>query len=283
MPTQKIQDKFTNLPLPYKLVGIGALIAFIGVFLPWYKDIDQFKTGDQFNGISGPLYLIGYIVIALSLFNLIFAGFHFLEKKLPSLPLKESLLYILSGAFSLFLLIITNSVYFHPKFGINIASKDVQFGMIFAFIGAMLIVIGGVLQNRERGTARMIEEFRSEAMDDEDIDEVITLNNFQKEQKTEKPFVERAKPATGVREYKSKSDWTPAERPQTANEHRAEPDRTSPSPYSAQPTTVRREPYPDASLIRKEKEPGRIMSAAPSSANKDKEEINPNSVIRMDL
>ena len=260
MPTQRIQDKFINLPLPYKIVGIGALITLIGAFFPWYKDIDAFNTGDQFNGISGPLYLIGYIVIGLAIVNLIFTGFHLFEKKIPSLPLKESMIYILTGAISLFLLIITNSVYFHPKFGVNITSKEYQFGMIFAFIGAAMIVIGGVLQSRERGTARLIEEFQSEAMEDEDIDEVLTLNNFQKEQ-------QQAKPAAGVREYKSKSDWTPAKEPA-----RAEPIARP------QPTTVRREPYPDTSLLRKEKEPGRTMPAAPS-----KEDINPNSVIRMDL
>jgi len=305
MPTPKIQDKFINLPLPHKIIGIGALVALIGAFLPWYQDIDAFNTGDKFSGVSGPLYLIGYIVIGLSLISLILTGFHLFEKKIPSLPLKESMIYILSGAFSLFLLVITNSVYFHPKFGINITSKEYQFGMIFAFIGAFAAIIGGVLQNKERGTARLIEEFQSEALEDEDVDEVIELNNFQREQQVEKPYVERVKPSAGVREYKSKSDWVePARAPssssssQPAKTWRAEPAR---APYSgsssqptkvwraepdrapsSQPTKIRQEPFPDVSFLKKEREPGRINTPTPSKSTQQ-EEANPNSVIRMDL
>lgn len=296
MPNPKIQDKFLKLPTPYKLVGIGALIALIGAFLPWYQDIDAFNTGDRFSGITGPLYLVGYIIIGLSIISLILTGFHLFEKKLPDLPLKESMIYILSGAFSLFLLIVANSVYFHPKFGINITSKEYQFGMIFAFAGALATVIGGILENRERGTARFIEEFQSEAQEDEDFDDVIELNNFQKEQKQERNVIERTKSASGVREYKTKSDWAPAASEPKRVEPRQEPVRTPSQPTkvwraepdrapSSQPTKVRQEPFPDVSLLRKEREPGKIMSAIPSSSNpdKDKEEINPNSVIRMDL
>jgi hypothetical protein len=299
MPNPKIQDKFLKLPTPYKIVGIGALIALIGAFLPWYQDIDAFNTGDKFSGISGPLYLIGYIIIGLSIISLIFTGFHLFERKIPSLPLKESMIYILSGAFSLFLLVVTNSVYFHPKFGINITSKEYQFGMIFAFAGALATVIGGVLDSKERGTARFIEEFQSEAQEDEDIDDVIELNNFQKEQQREKNITERVKPSAGVREYKTKSDWAPAAEPRRVEprqEQRPEPVRAPSQPTkvwraepdrapSSQPTKVRQEPFPDVSILRKEREPGRIMSAAPSSSasNKEKEEINPNTVIRMDL
>jgi len=153
------------------------------------------------------------------------------------------------------------------------------------------------LDSRERGTARFIEEFQSEAREDEEIDEVLQLNNFQKEQQNEKNIIERVKPGAGVREYKTKSDWAPAAEParapssssyqpitqapvQPTKVWRVEPARAP----SSQPTKVRQEPFPDVSFLRKEREPGRIMSAAPSSnSNKENEEINPNSLIRMDL
>jgi hypothetical protein len=287
MPNPKIQDKLLKLPTPYKIIGLGALIALIGAFFPWYQDIDSFNTGDRFSGITGPLYLIGYIIIGLSVISLILTGFHLFEKKLPDLPLKESMIYILSGAFSLFLLVITNSIYFHPKFGTNITSKEYQFGMIFAFAGAIAAIIGGVLESRERGTARFIEEFQSEAQEDEDIDEVIALNNFQKEQQRERDVIDRTKSSSGVREYKTKSDWAPVSQAEPARMHSSSSFKNSVNEpvQPSQPTKVWREPFPDSSLLRKEREPGRIMSAGPSSANpqKEKEEINPNSVIRMDL
>ena len=51
------------LDVTKKLVLVGSAIAVVSVFLPWYKDIDKFRTGDMFLGISGPLYLAGLIVL----------------------------------------------------------------------------------------------------------------------------------------------------------------------------------------------------------------------------
>lgn len=288
VPVPSIKDKFLNLPLPQKVVGIGAFLAFISSFLPWYQDIDSFNTGDRFLGITGPLYLVGYIIIALSLFSLILTGFYVLGRKLPPLPMKESIVYILSGSISLFLLIVANSVYFHPKFGINIMSKEYQIGMMLAFIGSLAITIGGVMQHRESGTSRFIKEFQEEAREEEDLDPVLELNNFQKEQRWEhekqdeliretiihsqksvreekSPIIERK--ASGVREYKAKPDE------QQDN------------------TKVRMEPYPDVNQIRREREAQERAQGfgerSPSSISKpqegSKEGINQNSVIRMDL
>lgn len=279
MPAPSIKHKLLNLPMPQKVIGTGALLALIGAFLPWYKDIDSFNTGDLFFGITGPLYLIGYIIIALSIFALILTGFYLLDKKIPPLPMKESVIYILSGGVTLFLMIIANSVYFHPKFGINITSKEHQIGMLLALIGATAITIGGILQNRESGTSRFIKQFKEETeTNEEEVDPVLQLNNFQQEQqkqknsfvKNEQPekeiqpvntmshaktghsynaeqYAERQKPQTGVREYKSRPD---------------EKDETK----------VRSEPYPNPTALKRERED-------PERGNR----VNPNSVIRTDL
>lgn len=261
MPAKRIQDKFNKLPMATKVIGIGSVITIISSFLTWYKDIDAFDRGGAYLGITGPLYLIGYVIICLSVFSLALSVFHLLEKKIPALPIKESMVYILSGATSLFLLIIANSIYFHPQFGLNITAKEYGLGMMLAFIGSVAITIGGVIQNRESGTSRLIKEFQQEAQTP-DVDPVIELNNFQKEQEERKerldaepekivePVLEpqlarpTIRPHDGGREYKAKSEGIVGA------------------------TTVRREPYPDASNIRNESE---------------EEKINPNSVIRMDL
>lgn len=247
--------------MAHKVIGIGSVVVIISSFLTWYKDIDAFDRGGAYLGITGPLYLIGYVIICLSIFSLALIVFHLLEKKIPSLPIKESMVYIFSGATSLFLLLIANSIYFHPQFGLNITSKEYGIGMMLAFMGSVTITIGGVLQNREGGTNRLIKEFQEEA-GVPDVDPVIELNNFQKEQEERKerlemeaekikeqvrePEVARPtiRPHEGGREYKAKSEGIPGS------------------------ATVRAEPYPD------------ISSVSPKT---EEDKVNPNSVIRMDL
>ena len=264
MPVQRIriQDKFNKLPMAQKVIGVGSVLAIISSFLTWYKDIDAFDRGGAYLGITGPLYLIGYVIVCLSVFSLALTVFHLLEKKIPSLPIKESMVYIFSGATSLFLLVIANSIYFHPQFGLNITSKEYGIGMMIAFVGSVAITVGGVMQNRESGTSRLIKKFQEEAQTP-DVNPVIELNNFQKEQEERKerldvepekvkmpvkePQIARPiiRSQEGGREYKAKSEGS---------------------------TKVRMEPYPDASVVK---------TSTESKLEDDK--VNPNSVIRMDL
>ncbi|MBA4336488.1 hypothetical protein C0416_01805 [bacterium] len=262
MPVQRIQDKFNNLPTHQKFIGIGALITIISSFLTWYKDIDAFDRGGAYLGITGPLYLIGYVIICLSAFSLGLTILHLFERKIPSLPIKESMVYLLSGATSLFLLIIANSIYFHPQFGLNITSKEYGVGMMLAFIGAIALTTGGVMKNRESGTNRLIKEFQEEAQTP-DVDPVIELNNFQKEQEKRKERLESEsnKVSEPVREVREPEFARPVVRTSDGGrEYKAKSERVLGA------TTVRREPYPDVQKIHSEAE-----------------DINPNSVIRMDL
>jgi len=262
--TQRIKVKLMRLPMAQKLIGIGSVVVIVSSFLTWYKDVDAFSHGGAYLGVTGPLYLIGYVIVCLSIFSLSLASFYVLDKKIPSLPIKESMAYILVGSISLFLLLIANSIYFHPQFGLNIASKEYGAGMILAFIGSILTIVGGVSQSKESGTSRLIEEFQEEARVSIP-DPVEELNNFQKEQekKNEKLDIDRSALGLttrardgGGREYKSKSKMVMAPK---------------------NPTTVRMEPYPDVSQITREKEPVVV------SAKSEGDGVNPNSVIRMDL
>jgi hypothetical protein len=280
VPAPRIKDKFIKLPMPQKIIGIGAFITFISTFFPWYKDIDVYNTGDQYLGITGPLYLIGYIIIALSLFSLILTGFHFLEKKLPNLPLKESLIYLLSGAICLFLLIITNSIYFHEKFGTNILSKEYQIGMILAFIGSIAITVGGFLTYQERGTSRLLKEFQEETRA-ENIDPVLELNNSKSEN------YEKNETITREHNNLNQISQKPSINTNKGREYKVKPENE---------TKVRIEPYPDPEKIKRERQSlnqqnNRIQNALYASEEKEKavqtstdeKEVNPNSIIRMDL
>lgn len=133
------------MALSKKLVLAGSALAFISVFLPWYSDIDRFKIGDTFLGISGPLYLAGLMVLVASSISLGLIVLELMEKPLPKLHLEESKLHILNGGMSVFMLILAASVYFHSKFGINLTDKSAGIGMSLGFMGSGLSILGGFL------------------------------------------------------------------------------------------------------------------------------------------
>ncbi len=137
--------RFRSLVLTKKLILFGAAFAFIGVFLPWYQDIDKFNTGDMFLGVTGPLYLAGLIVLLAAAASLGIIMMKLLDKRIPKLPLEENHLYVFNSSISLLMLVVALSVYFHNKFGINIINKTMGVGMIFSFIGSGLMMVGSIM------------------------------------------------------------------------------------------------------------------------------------------
>jgi hypothetical protein len=73
-----------------------------------------------------------------------------MNKRVPKLPFPESYMHLGGAGFSVLMLILTYSVYFHPKFGINLTEKTVGIGMIMAIIGVGLVIFGGVLEIKKR-------------------------------------------------------------------------------------------------------------------------------------
>lgn len=167
MPSKRLAQVFQDLSFEKKLLGIGSLVLVLSLFLPWYQDLDSFKTGDMFLGVTGPLYLAGLSLLAMGAGNLVFMYMEINNKKMPLLNMKFSTFYFISGVFAFFMLLLVNSVYFHPKFGINITLKQSQFGMFFAFIASSFITIGGYLASRDKAT--LLKEFREEIEQDEFI------------------------------------------------------------------------------------------------------------------
>ncbi len=157
MPKKRINQIFNELSFNKKLLAVGSLLMIVSVFLPWYQDLDSFKTGDMFLGITGPLYLAGVSLLVLSgvipaTMYLDYAG-----KKPWWMPTSNSPFYLAVGIFAFYMLILTNSVYSHAKFGVNITMKQTQFGMFLAFIAASLISIGGYLSMLDKKAG--IKEF----------------------------------------------------------------------------------------------------------------------------
>ncbi|MBI5753953.1 hypothetical protein HZA40_02305 [Candidatus Peregrinibacteria bacterium] len=145
-----LKIRFMKLPLARKLLLIGGFLTALSVFMPWYNDVDKFNIGETFLGISGPLYLAGFLVFIAGAVSVALVAIELLEKKTPKLPLKENQIHIAGSSLSLFMLILTSSAYFHPKFGVNLADKNVAFGMILALIGTGLVMLGGILVHKKR-------------------------------------------------------------------------------------------------------------------------------------
>lgn len=163
MPSKRIDQIFKELPMEKKLLTVGSLILFFSVFLPWYSDLDTFKTGFTYLGVTGPMYLLGLSVLALAATNLVFLTLDVYGIKSRYVKAKSSTIYLFSGLTSLYLLLLVNSVYFHNQFGVNITLKESQFGMFIAFLGMALNIIGSYLASRDKVAA--VKEFTEETRD----------------------------------------------------------------------------------------------------------------------
>ena len=148
MPQTDFKTRLKSLPLTQKFVLLGSILAMLGAFMPWYSDVDRFKTGDSFLGITGPMYLAGFFVLVGGLISLALILSKLMEKDLPKLPLKEAHIHIFTGGLSVLMLILAASVYFHPKFGVNLTDKNMGFGMMLDFMGVGLVILGGILALR---------------------------------------------------------------------------------------------------------------------------------------
>ena len=82
------------------------------------------KIGDKFYGVSGPMYLAGLIVLLTGIVSFAYVFMKVLDNKLPKLPVKEEKMHLFNSILSGLMLILAASVYFHPKFGINIVDKS---------------------------------------------------------------------------------------------------------------------------------------------------------------
>ncbi|HCW32446.1 MAG: hypothetical protein UT36_C0001G0105 [Candidatus Peregrinibacteria bacterium GW2011_GWF2_39_17] len=141
--SQSLKYTLSRLDVTRKWLLISAGIITLSVFLPWYRDVDNFDIGNSYFGITGPLYLIGILMLGSALITAAWIILPLLGKPLPTLPIKNETLFVFLGLQDLLLLLITNSVFFHSKFGVNITLKQTLFGMMLAFVGVILLIWSG--------------------------------------------------------------------------------------------------------------------------------------------
>ncbi|MCC6643484.1 hypothetical protein IT411_01935 [Candidatus Peregrinibacteria bacterium] len=143
---------WTNMSSDQKLNVVGSVLLIISLFVSWYSDKDVFRSGETYSGLNGPLYLLGFSMLILGAGNLLITLGQ--AMKLPLIKtIKASTMGKLqmgAGFAAMYLLILINSVYFHPQFGLNILSKKSEAGVLIALVAAVLICVGGYLDFRKR-------------------------------------------------------------------------------------------------------------------------------------
>lgn len=151
------KSNFKTLTQGEKLVFLGSFLNLISVFLPWYSDLDRFGTGDVFLGITGPLYLAGILVLLVNLSSFVTVFLKFLRKSNFNLPIEDRVLFIVSGIITCSILLLSLSVFFHEKFGLNVIEKSLGVGVILGFIGGFLVFLGGILQSKKENYIQVIK------------------------------------------------------------------------------------------------------------------------------
>jgi hypothetical protein len=158
MPNPRLTQIVAELPFERKMVGIGSLLMVLSLFFPWYQDLDSFRTGDTFTGLTGPMYLAGFTFLVIASLSLLFIVMDYLDRKVPLFKVKTSKFHLWSGIFAFYNLFLVGSVYFHPAFGVNITLKQSGFGMFIAYAAAALITAGGYLEGRGKAAVKEFEK-----------------------------------------------------------------------------------------------------------------------------
>jgi hypothetical protein len=190
----RIRAELEKFTLEEKIGIIGSLITIGSLFLNWYSDVDVFRTGDTFSGLSGPLMALGVTMLILSAGNaLMIAAKAFKVRPFASWKLGKTQLWI--GSASLYFLVVAHFIYFHPQFGLNILSKQSESGVIVCLLGIVMTCLGGFLAYRKDGAVvDILEESRAETYDQ--VAEVVRKTVVQKQVAAAMPmYVENEMPA----------------------------------------------------------------------------------------
>lgn len=166
MATRRLDAAISRLETTQKWVLGSALAIGVSALLPWYEDVDAFGAGDLYLGITGPLFLVGLLVLGSAAFVAYWIVAPTMGRRLPSLPFKDGALFAFVGVQNLLLLLVANSVFFHPKFGVNITLKNTKFGMILALASVVVMIWSGyrLLRQSERRAQSIGPEGRLEPL-----------------------------------------------------------------------------------------------------------------------
>lgn len=209
--TQRVKQGFLRLPVVKKAILVSSLLLSISAVLPWYDNRNTFGVGETYIGIEGPLFLVGALVLsfgAISFFNM---AFPLMGRNFFKLKKKSGVTAMLLGAQSLFLLVVANSVFFHPSFGTNVSHKGTRFGMLIAFASIAVMIISGWMTHRKEKAGKF-----------DDIDDFMTNPtpaNIEAEQSSyARPITTSPRPAQSLSQTPTHTEYSRPTPSPTRNE-----------------------------------------------------------------
>jgi hypothetical protein len=137
--------KFKRLPLHLRLVFIGLLTGILGAFLPWYSDLDSFKNGISFLGITGPTAIVGFTIILLNTYAIAALLKHIKKNNRNLLAEKKHSIENWIGIFNIYLLIVVAFFYTSSYFGEEISRKSMGIGYYISLTGGIISFLGMIL------------------------------------------------------------------------------------------------------------------------------------------
>jgi hypothetical protein len=171
--TQRLKQGFLRLPSPKKIILLSSGLLMLSPIMPWYDNRNTFGVGDLFLGFQGPLFLVGILVSALGalcFFNLFLPLF---GKNFFKLKRKSGFVALIAGTQALLLMLVANSVFYHPLFSTNVSHKSSSIGLIIAFVSVTFLMASGWMAHRKEKTGDYPDLVLAEKIEEneEDMDE----------------------------------------------------------------------------------------------------------------
>ncbi len=156
--TQRLKQGFLRLPPMKKVILISSFTLCVSTVMPWYDQRNNFGVGDTFLGIQGPLFAVGFVVLGCGLVSFFNMFLPLMGRNFFDLKRKSGSLALTLGTQALLLMLVANSIFFHPEFATTINNKGTRFGMMIAFFSIGALMISGWWVNRKEKSASGTEE-----------------------------------------------------------------------------------------------------------------------------
>ncbi len=144
-----------------KVILTSSAALMVSTVMPWYDLRNSFGVGDTYLGIQGPLFVIGFLVLGCAVVSFFNMFFPLMGRQFFNLRKRGGSTAMLLGGQALLLLLVANSIFYHPDFGASVSSKATRFGMVIAFASIGMMIIAGWIARRkesEEGEAQTAAE-----------------------------------------------------------------------------------------------------------------------------
>lgn len=192
--TQRLKQGFLRLPPMKKVILISSFTLSLSTVLPWYDQRNNFGVGETYLGLQGPLFTVGLLVLGCGVVSFLNLFIPLFGRNFFDLKRKTGSLAVTLAVQSLFLLLVANSIFFHPDFASTINNKGTRFGMIIAFFSIGALMISGWWVRRKERAGVGDEEPEYEV---EDSARPVTTpsESIPVESSYETPYYEPARPS----------------------------------------------------------------------------------------